>query len=150
GNRIFGPGLFWRRGALQYFELLSFFELIKMVTVARGGDVHIQLSLRGRDGLRGNRRVLAGQFLQRLEDVFGGEEALLQPALFATRVAHANEAAVVRALEDVYFFAVHHRAGLVVNGGDAVAQRGLDRGDVGAFERGGRIAAASEKGDQKQ
>ena len=148
-------GDFFRRGAsgggaLENFNLGIFAELIERVSLASGGDVHVQLDASEAVSFDGRGAILFHQLLKLIIGFAGNKGAEFDPALDFLRGADAYK--TLLALKDFYAFAVVYAAYAVIHGGDVVAQIGRGRGDVHDFSAAngaGTLAGSREQHEQQ-
>ena len=71
--------------------------------------------------------------MERVEYVLAHEGALLHPPVGSVGRADVDEALVGSTFKDIQAVTVFYCCNFVVDGGDAVAQKSLRRGNVGGF-----------------
>src|ERR1019366_1337081 len=116
-----------------------------MLGIAAGREMKIGIVTGDADSVAGVALDLLRELLKAVENLLGYQVALFNPAFGAGRGANPGEAAV--ALQNVNPVAIFYRSGLVVNSGDAVAEKGLRGRDIVGFED--SASAPSAPGQQQ-
>ena len=99
------------RGALDDLNLLAVFQLVKVLRLARGSHVHVELGAGGSVGLHRRLGIVLRQFLESVVDILRHQAALFDPAFLAAVGSHPQEAPLL--LQHFDAIAVMHRPTLL-------------------------------------
>ena len=137
--------LFLRGSAFEHGNLRSRRKLVQMFGFASRREVEIGVIAQNSGSLDGIALVVLRELLQAIVGRLIHQIALLDPTLEAAGGAHAGEALLV--LQYFHAFAIFYDPHAVVDGGDLIAQRGLDGRDIVYFEH---AVAPAIAGRQRQ
>ena len=114
-----------------------------------GSDVEVGFRVSDSLRLDWSVGVVGDQFLERRENIFADQRALLHPTVRPFRHAHVDEALVVGALQNFQAVTVLDGCNFVVDGRHTVAEESLRRGNVGDLVRLATVVLAGGEGERE-